>query len=127
MRTINYLLNVALIIFTYSIAIIEKNTHIGTLFLVLAILHTLVVLFYILNIKSLRTKNINLTSKLYDLDEKYIRLYNKWEILQSEKNAQDIPFTEPIKQCECGADMIKRTKYWVCSNCKKRKLIKEEE
>ena len=38
-----------------------------------------------------------------------------------------VPFAEPIKQCECGSDMIKRNKYWVCSSCKKRKLIKEEE
>lgn len=41
---------------------------------------------------------------------------------------ETIPFTEEIKECPvCGDDMKKRNVYWVCSNCKKRKKIKESE
>lgn len=33
---------------------------------------------------------------------------------------ESIPFTEPIKQCECGANMRETKCYWICDICKKR-------
>ena len=54
-------------------------------------------------------------------------MFNDKEIVETKIDQSSEPFTEDIKQCEkCGADMNKRTKYWVCPNCKSRKKIEEE-
>lgn len=40
---------------------------------------------------------------------------------------ENIPFSEPIHQCECGADMRETKCYWICDNpaCDIKRIRKE--
>lgn len=59
--------------------------------------------------------------KRYDVPNDTTHISNIDNIQTSETHTIiDYPFTEEIKQCECGANMRETKCYWICDNCKKR-------
>lgn len=74
-----------------------------------------------------RKKYLYAANQLKDMrtiESEYQKLHSDYTVLyyENEKRKNEIPFAEPIKQCErCGSDNMRETKcYWICNQCEKR-------